>query len=152
MNQDSTSSFIENILIIVSNLPPEFRNTIIKKRLSEFNNFDQLEKKEVIKNILNNYNKIDKAKVLNLFESWINSLAEMDNSSINDIFNAYLLELYTNPQILDGLDESFILSLYDLFNRIDNNKKDKLWNCFMESISSTPNPERFTKLISTLKQ
>ncbi|MGN6614333.1 MAG: hypothetical protein ACTHKC_04755, partial [Candidatus Nitrosocosmicus sp.] len=86
MSKDPISNFIENILIIVSNLPSEIRNTIIKKRLKEFNEFDETEKKEIIKNIINNYEKIDRSKILNLFESWIISLAEMDNSSINSIF------------------------------------------------------------------
>lgn len=151
MSQDPISGFIENILIIVSNLPLELRNTIIKKRLKEFNDFDQLEKKEIIQNILNKYDKIDKVKILNLFESWINSLTEMDNSSINSIFNSYMLELWMNPEILHKFDKSFILSLFKVFNNLDQNKRDKLWNCFIESILNTPDPKSFAKLIPNFK-
>jgi hypothetical protein len=147
MSKDPISNFIENILIIVSNLPSEIRNTIIKKRLKEFNEFDETEKKEIIKNIINNYEKIDRAKILNLFESWIISLAEMDNSSINSIFNSYMLELNANPNILQGFDKSFILSMLKVFDHLDANKREKLWNCFIESVFNTPDPAKFAKLI-----
>ena len=150
MSNDTISNFIENILIIVSNLPPELRKTIIKKRLSEFNEFDKSEKKEIINNILNNYAKIERKKILNLFETWIDALSGMDNSSINSIFYAYLLELYFKPNILDSFDKSFIMSLIELFDNLNENKKTKLWNCFMESISNTPDPKKFIKLIPNL--
>ena len=150
MSQDTISNFIENILIIVSNLPPELRKSIIKKRLSEFNEFDKSEKKEIINNILNNYSKIEREKILNLFETWIDSLSDMDNSTINSIFNSYLLELFFKPNILNGFDKSFIQSLIELFDKLDENKKSKLWNCFIESISNTPAPNKFIKLIPNL--
>jgi len=147
MSQDNISNFIENILIIVSNLPPELRKIIIKKRLSEFNEFNKSEKKEIINNILNNYDKIEREKILNLFETWIDSLSDMDNYSINSIFQSYLIELCFKPNILNGFDKSFIQSLIELFNKLDENKKTKLWNCFIESISNTPDPTKFIKLI-----
>jgi hypothetical protein len=147
MSQDTISNFIENILIIVSNLPPEIRKTIIKKRLSEFNDFNKLEKKEIINNILTNYGKIERKKILNLFETWSDSLSDMDNSSINSIFHSYLLELCFQPNILNGFDKSFIQALIELFNKLDENKKTKLWNCFLESILNTPDPNKFIKLI-----
>jgi len=150
MSQDTLSNFIENILIIVSNLPPELRKAIIKKRLSEFNEFNKSEKKEIINNILDNYDKIEREKILNLFETWINSLSDMENSSINSIFQSYLIELSFKPNILNGFDKSFIQSLIELFNKLDENKKTKLWNCFIESISNTPDPTKFIKLIPNL--
>ena len=152
MSQDSESSFVENILIILSNLPIGLRNTIIKKRLNEFNDFDQPEKKEIINNILKNYGKIERSKILNLFESWLNSLSEMDNSSINSIFNSYLFELYFNPNELKDFDNSFILSLVKLLNDLPENKRDKLWNCFMESILNTPDPKKFINLLPNLNK
>ena len=118
--------------------PPELRKTIIKKRLSEFDEFNKSEKKEIINNILNNYDKIEREKILNLFETWIDSLSDMENSSINSIFQSYLIELCFKPNILNGFDKSFIQSLIELFNKLDENKKTKLWNCFIESISNTP--------------
>jgi hypothetical protein len=152
MSQNSsTSKFIENILIILSNLPVGFRNTIIKKRLDEFNGFDQSEKKEIITNILKNYNKIEKPKVLDLFNSWLTSLSEMDNSSINSIFYSYLLEFYLNPQELKDFDNQFILSLVKVLNDLPENKRDKLWYCFMETILNTPDPKIFVKLIPNVR-
>jgi len=147
MSHNSVSNFVENILIILSNLPPGLRNTIIKKRLNEFNGLDQSEKKEIINNILKNYNKIESFKILSLFDSWLNSLSEMDSSSINSIFHSYLLELYVNPQELKNFDSPFNLSLIKVLNDLPKNKRDKLWYCFMESILNTPDPKKFIKLI-----
>jgi hypothetical protein len=147
MSKDSVSNFIENILKILSNLPSGLRTPIIKKRLIEFNDFGRSEKKEIINNILKNYGQIERPKILNLFDSWLNSLSEMDPSSIISIFYSYLMELYLNPSELKDLDNSFILSLFKLFNDLPENKRDKLWDCFMESILNTPNPEKFIKLI-----
>ena len=152
MSQNSASNFVENILIILSNLPAGLRNSILKKRLNEFNDFDQPEKKEIINNILKNYGKIERSKILNLFESWLNSLSEMDNSSINSIFNSYLFELYLNPNELKDFDNSFILSLVKLLNDLPENKRDKLWNCFMESILNTPDPKKFINLLPNLNK
>ncbi len=145
-----TSNFVENILIILSNLPPGLRNSIIKNRLNEFNGFDQPEKREIIKDILKNYRKLERAKLLNLFDSWLNSLFEMDNSSINSIFNSYLFELYLNPQELQDLDNSLILSLVKVLDDLPENKREKLWYCFMEAILNTPDPKKFIKLIPSL--
>jgi hypothetical protein len=152
MSQNSEASkFIENILIILSNLPVGFRNVIIKKRLDEFYGFDQSEKKEIITNILKNYGKIEKPKMLDLFKSWLTSLSEMDNSSINSIFYSYLLELYLNPRELKDFDSQFVLSLVKVLNDLPENKRDKLWHCFMETILNTPDPEKFIKLIPNVR-
>src|SRR5919112_2030983 len=147
MSYDSTSKFVENILIILSNLPAGLRTGIIKNRLIEFNDFDESEKKEIVDNILKNFYKMERAKVLSLFESWLTSLYEMDTPSINSIFNSYLLELYLNPNDLRNFDNPFILSLVKVLNDLPKNKRDKLWYCFMESILNTPDPKMFIKLI-----
>ena len=74
----------------------------------------------------------------------------MDNYSINSIFQSYLIELCFKPNILNSFDKSFIQSLIELYNKLDENKKTKLWNCFIESISNTPDPTKFIKLIPNL--
>jgi hypothetical protein len=147
MSKDTASNFVENILIILSNLPSGLRNSIIKNRLNEFNGFDQPEKREIINNILKNYRKIERSKLLNLFDSWLNSLSEMDNSSVNSIFNSYLFELYLNPQELQEFDNTIIFSMIKVLDGLPENKREKLWNCFMESIINTPDPKKFIKLI-----
>ncbi|MDQ6722777.1 MAG: hypothetical protein M3Z01_00720 [Thermoproteota archaeon] len=152
MSQDSVSSFVENILIILSNLPIGLRNIVIKSRLNEFKDFNQSEKKEIINNILKNYGRIERSKILNLFETWLNCLSEMDNISINSIFNSYLFELYLNPNELKDFDNSFILSLVKLLNDLPQNKREKLWNCFMESILNTPDPKKFINLLPNLNK
>lgn len=147
MSNDTTSKFVENILIILSNLPAGLRTGIIKNRLIEFDGFDESEKKEIVNNILKNFHKLERAKVLSLFESWLSSLYEMDVSSINSIFDSYLIELYLNPNDLGYFDNPFILSLVKVLNDLPKNKRDRLWYCFMESIFNTPNPKTFMNLI-----
>ena len=147
MSNDTTSKFVENILIILSNLPAGLRTGIIKNRLIEFDGFDESEKKEIVNNILKSFHNLERDKVLSLFESWLSSLYEMDASSINSIFNSYLLELYLNPNDLGYFDDSFVLSLVKVLNDLPKNKRDKLWYCFMESILNTPDPKTFIKLI-----
>jgi hypothetical protein len=144
---DSASKFVENILLILSNLPSGLRATIIKNRLNEFNDFETYEKKEIINNILKNFHRMERDKVLNLFESWLISLYEMDVSTINSIFNSYLLELYLNPDYLRNFDNSIILSLVGVLNDMPQKKREKLWNCFRESLLNTPDPKGFIKLI-----
>jgi hypothetical protein len=146
-HDDFASKFVENILIILSNLPSGLRTGIIKNRLKEFDGFDKSEKKEIISNILKNFHKMERAKVLALFESWLSSLYEMDTSSITSIFNSYLLELYLNPNDLKNFDNPFILSLVKILNDLPKSKRDKLWYCFMESILNTPDPKGFMDLI-----
>jgi len=147
MSYDNAPKFVENILIILSNLPAGLRTGIIKNRLIEFDGFDESEKKEIVSNILKNFHKIERGKVLSLFESWLSSLYEMETSSINSVFNSYLLELYLNPNDLGYFDDSFVLSLVKVLNDLPKNKRDKLWCCFMESILNTPDPKTFLKLI-----
>jgi hypothetical protein len=147
MSYDDVSEFVENILIILSNLPPGLRLPIIKKRLNEFNSFDVTDQKEIINNILNNYHKIERSAILNLFDSWLNSLSEMESHAIVLILYSYLLELYLNSDILKKFDSHFISSLSSQLNKLPENKRFKLWNCFMESILNTPNPMDFIKLI-----
>ena len=147
MSNDTTSKFVENILIILSNLPAGLRTGIIKNRLIEFDGFDESEKKEIVNNILKSFHKIERDKVLSLFESWLSSLYEMESSSINSVFNSYLLELYLNPNDLGYFDNSFVLSLVKVLNDLPKNKRDKLWYCFMESVLNTPDPKAFIKLI-----
>ena len=78
-------------------------------------------------------------------------MSEMDNSSINSIFYSYLLELYLNPQDLKDFDNQFILSLVKVLNDLPENKRDKLWYCFMETILNTPDPKIFVKLIPNVR-
>ena len=76
----------------------------------------------------------------------------MDNSSVNSIFNSYLFELYLNPQELEEFDNSLIFSLVKVLDYLPEIKREKLWNCFMESILNTPNPKKFIKLIPRLNK
>lgn len=141
------SDFVENILVILSNLPKGLRNPILKRRIEEFDRFDEVDKTGIIKTILKSYSKLDKSKFLSLFSSWIDSLAEMDSYKINSILISYLMQLYFNEYKLQEFDAGFVLSLMNVVDNLSNDKKLIIWNCFMESIYNTPNPKMFLKLI-----
>ncbi len=148
MSKDnSTSNFVENILIILSNLPPGLRAPIIKKRLKEFKAFDEIEKRDIINNILKIYNKLERSKILSLMDSWLNSLSEMDSYDINSIFYIYLTELYLNSLLMNKIDKSLISALIDLIGKLPENKRDKIITCFFESLLNTPDPEIFLNII-----
>ena len=148
-NENNASSFVENILIILSNLPPGLRTPIIKSRLNEFLTFDTVEKKEIIQNIFANYGKIEDKALLNIFDSWLNSLTEMKSSEISTIFYSYMIEIYLNPSLINNFKQDLVISMTGILTRFPTYKKIKLLDCFFESILNTPNPKLILRAIPT---
>lgn len=146
-NENPASSFVENILIILSNLPPGLRTPIIKSRLNEFLTFDTVEKKEIIQNIFANYGKIEDKALLNIFDSWLNSLTEMKSSEISTIFYSYMIEIYLNPSLINNFKQDLVISMTGILTRFPTYKKIKLLDCFFESILNTPNPKLILRAI-----
>ncbi len=141
MDKDNpASSFVENILIILSNLPPGLRSPIIKSRLNEFLSFDTAEKREIIQDVFANYGKIENQALLNVFDSWLNSLADMKSSEINTIFYSYLIELSLNPSLISSFKQDLVTCMINILDGFPSHKKIKLLDCFFESIFNTPNP------------
>ena len=148
-NENPASSFVENILIILSNLPPGLRSPIIKSRLNEFLTFDTAEKKEIIQNIFANYGKIEDKALLNIFDSWLNSLAEMKSSEISTIFYSYMIEISLNPSLINNFKQDLVMSMTGILTRFPTYKKIKLLDCLFESILNTPNPKLIVTAIPT---
>ena len=146
-NENPASSFVENILIILSNLPPGLRSPIIKSRLNEFLSFDTAEKKEIIHNVFANYGKIENEALLNIFDSWLNSLAEMESSEINTIFYSYLIEISLNPSLINSFNQNLVASMTSVLDRFPTPKKIKLLDCFFEAIINTPNPKLILRVV-----
>jgi len=148
-NENPASSFVENILIILSNLPPGLRSPIIRSRLNEFLSFDTAEKKEIIQNIFANYGKIDNQALLNVFDSWLNSLTEMKRDEICTIFYSYMIEISLNPSLINNFKHDLVISMTDILASFPTHKKIKLLDCFFESILNTPNPKLILNVIPT---
>ena len=148
-NENSASSFVENILIILSNLPPGLRSPIIRSRLNEFLSFELAEKKEIIQNIFANYGKIDNQALLNVFDSWLNSLTEMKRDEICTIFYSYMIEISLNPSLINTFKHDLVISMTDILASFPTHKKIKLLDCFFESILNTPNPKLILNVIPT---
>ena len=142
------SSFVENILIILSNLPSGLRSSIIKSRLNEFLTFDTEEKREIIQNVFANYGKIENQALLNIFDSWLNSLADMKSSEINTIFYSYIIEISLNPSLIDSFKQDLVIPLTRVLHRLPTHKKIKLVDCFFESVLNTPNPKLILGVLS----
>jgi len=148
-NDNPASSFVENILIILSNLPPGLRSPIIKSRLNEFLSFDAAEKKEIIQNVYANYGKIESQALLNIFDSWLNSLTEMKSGDINTIFYSYMIEISLNPSLIQTFKHDLVTSMTSVLTRFPTYKRIKILDCFFESILNTPNPELIMSVVPT---
>jgi hypothetical protein len=144
---NTSSSFVENILIILSNLPPGLRTPVIKSRLNEFLSFDTIEKKEIIQDVFANYEKIENQALLNVFDSWLNSLADMKSSDINTIFYYYLIEISLHPILIDAFKQTLVVSMISVLDRFPTPKKMKLLDCFFESILNTPDPKLILRIV-----
>ena len=148
-NENPASSFVENILIILSNLPPGLRSPIIKSRLNEFLSFDTAEKKEIIQNVFANYGKIENQALLNIFDSWLNSLTEMKSGEISTIFYSYMIEISLNPSLINTFKHDLVISMTSVLTRFPTYKRIKLLDCFFESILNTPNPKLILGVVPT---
>lgn len=145
--EEHASTFVENILNILSKLPSGLRNPIVKNRLNEFLLFDNDEKRVIILDIFASHAKINSDSLMNLIESWLNSLSEMRADQINSIFYHYLIEISLNPSILQDFRPDFINSISKILISLPEKRRTKLLDCFFESILNMPNPHFFTKLI-----
>ena len=141
-NDNPASSFVENILIILSNLPPGLRSPIIRSRLNEFLSFDAAEKKEIIQNVFASYGKIENQALLNIFDSWLNSLTDMKSSEISTIFYYYM-----NSSLINTFKDDLVISMTSVLTRFPTDKKIKLLDCFFESILNTPNPKLILRVV-----
>lgn len=146
-NDNPASSFVENILIILSNLPPGLRSPIIRSRLNEFLSFDAAEKKEIIQNVFASYGKIENQALLNIFDSWLNSLTDMKSSEINTIFYYYMIEITLNSSLINTFKDDLVISMTSVLTRFPTDKKIKLLDCFFESILNTPNPKLILRVV-----
>ena len=147
VKENQASTFVENILNILSNLPPGLRTPIVKNRLNEFLLFDNDEKRGIIKDILANYGKINNQSLLNLIESWFCSLSELRTDQINSIFYQYLLEISLKPTLLQDLNSDLVNSITKVLVSFPEKKRTKLLYCFFEIILNMPNPQLFLKVI-----
>ena len=147
VKENQASTFVENILNILSNLPAGLRTPIVKNRLNEFLLFDNDEKRGIIKDILANYGKINNQSLLNLIESWFCSLYELRTDQINLIFYQYLLEISLKPTLLQDLNSDLVNSITKVLVSFPEKKRTKLLYCFFEIILNMPNPQLFLKVI-----
>jgi hypothetical protein len=145
--ETQASTFVENILNILSNLPTGLRNPIVKNRLNEFLLFDSDEKKDIIKDILSSYSKINNESLLNLIRSWLDSLSELRSNEINLIFYHYLIEISLNPGLLKDFNSDLVNSISRILFSFPEKKRTKLLYCFFETILNMPNPQLFIKVI-----
>lgn len=147
VKEDKASTFVENILNILSNLPTGLRNPIVKNRLKEFLSFENDERKVIIQDIFANYSKINNESLMNLIESWLNSLSEMRTDQINSIFYQYLIEISLNPSLLDDFKSDFVESISKILISFPEKKRKKLLYCFFEMTLNMPKPQFLIKVI-----
>ncbi|MCH7757151.1 MAG: hypothetical protein IIA19_01540 [Thaumarchaeota archaeon] len=138
----SEPNYAGNIIVILANLPDFLRTPILKKRMLEFFEMTEPDKKELINNALEAAPAIPFLNFSKLFKTWLEILTTLPEDQRVGLFLAYLNEICENPQkliafYLDGILEIFLSldkekqeiisqSVKKIINSFDVEKKRKL--------------------------
>jgi len=138
----SEPNYAGNIIVILANLPDFLRTPILKKRMLEFFEMTEPDKKELINNALEAAPAIPFLNFSKLFKTWLEILTTLHEDQRVRLFLAYLNEICENPQkliafYLDGILEIFLSldkekqeiisqSVKKIINSFDVEKKRKL--------------------------
>ena len=130
----SEPNYAGNIIVILANLPDFLRTPILKKRMLEFFEMTEPDKKELINNALEAAPAIPFLNFSKLFKTWLEILTTLPEDQRLGLFLAYLSEICENPQkliafYLDGILEIF-LSLDKEKQEIISQSVKKIINSF----------------------
>jgi len=106
-------NYAGNIIVILANLPDFLRTPILKKRMMEFFEMPDPEKKQLINNALEAGPTIPFPNFAKLFKTWLEILTVLPEDQRSGLFLAYLNEISEHPQKLitfnlDGILEIFL--------------------------------------------
>ena len=139
----SEPNYAGNIIVILANLPDFLRTPILKKRMLEYFEMPEPDKKQLINNALEAAPTIPFLNFSKLFKTWLKILTVLPEDQRVGLFSAYMSEISENPQkliafYLDGILEVFLSldndeqeiisqSVKKIINSFDNEKKRKLF-------------------------
>ena len=144
MNSGSGSKEALSIIQILAEMHEFVRESTLRKKLAEFYEFSESEKRQTILLALNAAPSIRPNKLSSLVTTWMNVLSEFDTPKIIEMLRLYCQEISRDEQILSRLN---IDSLIDAFLALDETKKEKFIICFKEAILTLPNVEKFIQII-----
>ena len=138
----SEPNYAGNIIVILANLPDFLRTPMLKKRMLEFFEMTEPDKKQLINNALEAAPIIPFLNFSKLFKTWLEILTVLPEDQRVGLFSAYMSEFSENPRkliafYLDGILEVFLSldkekqeiisqSVKKIINNFDSEKKRKL--------------------------
>ena len=114
-------NYAGNIIVILANLPDFLRTPILKKRMMEFFDMPDLEKKRLINNALEAGPTIPFPNFAKLFKTWLEILTTLTEDQRSGLFFAYINEISEHPQKLITFNLDGIL---EIFLSLDNEKQN----------------------------
>lgn len=117
----SEPNYAGNIIVVLANLPDFLRTPILKKRMMEFFEMPDQEKKQLINNALEAGPTIPFPNFSKLFKTWLEILTTLPEDQRTGLFAAYINEIAVNPQKLISFNLDGIL---EVFLTLDNQKKE----------------------------
>jgi hypothetical protein len=111
--QLSETNYAGNIIVVLANLPDFLRTPILKKRIMEYFQMPDQEKKQLINNALEAGPTIPFPNFAKLFKTWLEILTTLPEEQRSSLFAAYINEISYSPQKiisfnLDGILEIFL--------------------------------------------
>lgn len=145
MDSNSSDKDIENLLLIIANLPDFLKLSICRTKIKELLEMTESEKKVSIVRSLNSINLIDQDKLVKLTRTWMKAISEIEPDELTEILNCYLLIL-DSAKLFNKIDPKLILNT---FFSLEENERNKLMVCLKEALFLNPNREHVLKNIPT---
>ncbi|HEY9399133.1 MAG TPA: hypothetical protein VIP29_04470 [Nitrososphaeraceae archaeon] len=143
MDSNSSDKDIENLLLIIANLPDFLKLSVCRTKTKELLEMSESEKKVSIVRSLNSINLIDQDKLVKLTRTWMKAVSEIEPDELTEILNCYLLIL-DSAKLFNKIDPKLILNT---FFSLEENEKNKLMVCLKEALFLNPNREHVLKNI-----
>jgi predicted ATPase len=145
MKSNSNDSDIENLLVIIANLPDFLKLSVCRTKTQELVEMTEVEKKESIARSLNSINMIDQDRLVSLTRTWMKVISEIEPDQLTEILYCYLLIL-DSVNLFNKIDPKLILNT---FFSLEEDQRNKLMVCLKEALFLNPNREHVLKNIPT---
>jgi hypothetical protein len=145
MKSNSSNSDIENLLLIIANLPDFLKLSVCRTKTQELVEMTEVEKKESIARSLNSINMIDQDRLVSLTRTWMKVISEIEPDQLTEILHCYLLIL-DSVNLFNKIDPKLILNT---FFSLEEGQRNKLMVCLKEALFLNPNREHVLKNIPT---
>jgi hypothetical protein len=140
----SEPNYAGNIIVILANLPDFLRTPILKKRMLEFFEMTEPDKKQLINNALEAAPTIPFLNFSKLFKTWLEILTVLPEDQRVGLFSAYLNEFSENPQKLIAL---YLDGILEIFLSLDNEKQEIISQSVKKIINSFDNEKKRKLLV-----